>query len=43
MKKLSKLKRGDKIAIVSPSFAASAVWPHVHELGLKRLREVFDL
>lgn len=31
------------MAIVSPSFAASAVWPHVHELGLKRLREVFEL
>ena len=43
MKKLSKLHKGDKVAIVSPSFAASAVWPHVHELGLKRLREVFEL
>jgi len=43
MKKLPKLKPGDKVAIVSPSFAASAVWPHVHELGLKRLREVFEL
>lgn len=43
MRFLSKLKRGDKVAIVSPSFAASAVWPHVNELGLKRLREVFEL
>jgi muramoyltetrapeptide carboxypeptidase LdcA involved in peptidoglycan recycling len=43
MKKLHKLKSGDKVAIVSPSFAASAVWPHVHELGLKRIREVFEL
>lgn len=43
MKKLPKLQKGDKVAIVSPSFAASAVWPHVHELGLKRLREVFEL
>lgn len=43
MKKLPKLHKGDKVAIVSPSFAASAVWPHVHELGLKRLREVFEL
>jgi muramoyltetrapeptide carboxypeptidase LdcA involved in peptidoglycan recycling len=42
-KKLTKLKIGDKIAIVSPSFAAPAIWPHVYELGLKRLREVFDL
>lgn len=31
------------MAIVSPSFAAPAVWPHVHELGLKRIREVFEL
>jgi len=43
MKKLPKLSKGDKVAIVSPSFAASAVWPYVHELGLKRLREVFEL
>jgi hypothetical protein len=43
MKKLIKLKKGEKVAIVSPSFAASAVWPHVHELGLKRLREVLEL
>lgn len=43
MKKLSKLRKGDKVAIVSPSFPASAVWPHVHELGLKRIREVFGL
>lgn len=42
-KKLSKLKRGDKVAILSPSFAAPGVWPHVHELGLKRLREIFEL
>jgi muramoyltetrapeptide carboxypeptidase LdcA involved in peptidoglycan recycling len=42
MKKLPKLSKGDKVAIVSPSFAASAAWPHVHELGLKRLREVFE-
>jgi len=43
MKKLSKLSKGNKVAIVSPSFAAPAVWPHVHELGLQRLREVFEL
>lgn len=43
MKKLAKLEKGDKVAIVSPSFAASAVWPHVHELGLQRIREVFEL
>ncbi len=43
MKKFSKLHKGDRVAIVSPSFAASAVWPHVHDLGLKRIREVFEL
>ena len=43
MKNLPKLNKGDRVAIVSPSFAASAVWPHVHELGLKRIREVFEL
>ena len=41
--KLSKLKKGDKVAIVSPSFAAPAVWPEVYELGLSRLRDVFGL
>lgn len=42
MQKLQKLKRGDRVAIVSPSFAAPGKWPHVYELGLKRLREVFE-
>lgn len=42
-KKLPKLNKGDKVAIVSPSFAASGMWPHVHKLGLKRVREVFGL
>lgn len=43
MKKLTKLSPGDKVAIVSPSFAAPAVWPDVHELGLRRIRDVFAL
>jgi muramoyltetrapeptide carboxypeptidase LdcA involved in peptidoglycan recycling len=43
MKQLPKLKAGDKVAVVSPSFAGPAVWPHVHELGLTRIREVFGL
>lgn len=38
-----KLKAGDKVAILSPSFAAPGKWPHVHELGLKRLKEIFGL
>ncbi len=43
MSKLPKLQRGDSVAIVSPSFAAPGKWPHVYELGLHRLREVFEL
>ncbi|KKS22599.1 MAG: Peptidase U61 LD-carboxypeptidase A, partial [Microgenomates group bacterium GW2011_GWC1_41_8] len=43
MIKLNKLKKGDKVAILSPSFAAPGRWPHVYELGLKRLREVYEL
>lgn len=42
-KKLPKLKQGDKVAILSPSFAAPGRWPHVYELGLQRVREVFGL
>ncbi|MCB9820775.1 LD-carboxypeptidase [Candidatus Nomurabacteria bacterium] len=41
--KLSKLNPGDKVGIVSPSFAAPGKWPHVYELALKRVREVFEL
>ncbi len=40
---LEKLKKGDKVAILSPSFAAPGKWPDVYQLGLKRLREVFGL
>lgn len=43
MIQLQKLKKGDKVAILSPSFAAPGRWPHVYELGLKRVREVFEL
>lgn len=42
-KTLPKLRKGDKVAIVSPSFAAPGAWPHVYELGLQRIREVFEL
>jgi muramoyltetrapeptide carboxypeptidase LdcA involved in peptidoglycan recycling len=41
MKKLPKLQKGDRVAILSPSSAAPGVWPHVYQLGLKRVREVF--
>jgi muramoyltetrapeptide carboxypeptidase LdcA involved in peptidoglycan recycling len=40
---LPKLRKGDKVAILSPSFAAPGRFPHVYELGLKRLREIFEL
>lgn len=40
---LPKLKKGDKVAILSPSFAAPGKWPQVYELGLKNLRDVFGL
>lgn len=40
---LPKLKTGDKVAILSPSFAAPGKWPHVYELGCQRLRDIFGL
>ena len=43
MQKLPKLKLGDKVAILSPSFAGAGRWPVVYELGLKRLEELFGL
>ncbi len=43
MVQLNKLKQGDRVAILSPSFAAPGMFPHVYELGLKRLRDIFGL
>lgn len=43
MQDLEKLKPGAKVAILSPSFAAPGKWPHVYELGLKRLKDIFGL
>lgn len=43
MKTLPKLSKGDKVAVLSPSFAAPGKWPHVYELGLERIRTVFGL
>ncbi len=34
---------GDKVAVVSPSSALAGVYPHVHERGIGRLRDVFGL
>ena len=36
-------ERGDEVAILSPSAGLAAEYPHVYELGLERLRDVFDL
>ncbi|MGN9807993.1 S66 family peptidase [Micromonospora sp. BQ11] len=38
-----KPKPGDRVAVVSPSAGLPALFPHVHELGLRRLREEFGL
>ncbi|MBY0538138.1 LD-carboxypeptidase [Patescibacteria group bacterium] len=43
MIKLPKLKSGDKVAVLSPSFAGAGRWPVVYELGLKRLEDIFGL
>src|ERR1035437_5008861 len=43
IEKLKKLKKGDKVAVLSPSFAAPGRFPHVFELGLERLRTIFEL
>ncbi len=38
-----KLSPGDRVAVVSPAYAAPADFPAVHEQGLRRLRETFGL
>lgn len=43
MQRLPKLKPGDKVAVISPSFASPAVFPKVFEVGLDRLRRIFEL
>lgn len=43
MQKLPKLKLGDKVAVLSPSFAGAGRWPNVFEFGLKRLEDIFGL
>jgi muramoyltetrapeptide carboxypeptidase LdcA involved in peptidoglycan recycling len=39
----AKLTRGDRVAVVSPSFAAPGMFPAVHDLAMARLREEFGL
>jgi len=38
-----KLRPGDRVAVVSPSFAAPAAYPRQHEVAMRRLREDFEL
>ena len=38
-----KARRGDRIAVVSPSFAAAGAYPAVHEQAMRRLTEVTGL
>jgi len=38
-----RLQQGDKVAILSPSAGLPAIFPWVYALGLKRLRDVFQL
>ncbi len=42
-KKFAKLVKGDKVAILSPSFAAPGRFPDVYKFGLERLETVFGL
>lgn len=37
------INAGDKIAVVSPSSGLSFLFPEVYQLGVKRLRELFEL
>ncbi len=41
--KPARLAPGDRVAIVSPSFAAPGMFPAVHELAMRRLRADFGL
>ena len=38
-----KLSDGDRVAVVSPSFAAPALYPAVHELAMRRLADDFGV
>jgi len=39
MKKLTEASSGDKVTILSPSFAAPGKWPYIYELGLVMIHE----
>jgi muramoyltetrapeptide carboxypeptidase LdcA involved in peptidoglycan recycling len=42
-KKLSKLSKGDQVAVISPSAGLPGLFPWVQDLGLERMRDVFGL
>jgi len=41
--KLPKLKKGDQVAIISPSSGLPAIFPWVQDLGISRLKDIFGL
>lgn len=41
--KLPKLSKGDQVAVVSPSAGLPQAFPWVQDLGLERMRSIFDL
>lgn len=41
--RFNRLRPGDRVAVVSPSFAAPAIGPHVHEQALRRIRDELGL
>src|SRR6478752_10430099 len=43
LRRPAKAAPGDRVAVVSPSFAAPAVAPAVHEQAMRRLRELTGL
>ncbi|NMC64024.1 MAG: hypothetical protein GYA55_12750 [SAR324 cluster bacterium] len=42
-KSLRQIRRGDKVAVLSPSLGLAGLYPHVFELGLERMRNDFGL
>jgi len=42
MKKVKALKKGSKVAIVSPSWGGPGYFPHIYEEGLRNLRELME-
>lgn len=41
--KLSKLSKGDQVAVISPSAGLPGLFPWVQDLGLQRLQDIFEL